>query len=84
MSEGQVVGEQGDEVRALQDEADRLRSDVADAVRALVEVHDAAEAEFRPVAHALRVQGKRVRGLCPRFVSRMVHYAKNGGRFPVK
>jgi len=78
--------QQAVEVEALEDELSVIRAEVQKALDDLVVVYDRAEAEFKPVAHELRVQGVKVKPMCPRWLSRSVHYAKfaERKRYPVK
>ena len=74
------------EVEELEADLDGLRLRVLDAFDAFVEVYDQADAEFRPIAHQVRVAGRKVKGMSPKWLARSVHYRKRGesSRFPVQ
>ena len=69
----------------LNAELAQLREQVEQAMAEFVAVYDGAEAEFRPLAHELRLLGGKPKDMAPLFVQRVVkNWKRRDTMDPVK
>ena len=79
--------EQAVAVEELEVELAGLRQTVEGAFDQFMTLYEASDAEFKPLAHQVRVSGRKVKPLSPQWLRRAVTYGRNtqkGFRFPQK